>query len=71
MGRAIDDELSRTQSVEVSKLKAELEESNLSLKNVIETSEACREEMQKKDRLAKEEQEALKATLAKVMAERD
>jgi len=71
VGRAIGDELSRTQTVVVLKLKAELEESTLSLKNAIETLETCREEMQKKDRLAKEEQETLKATLTKVMAERD
>jgi len=39
VGRAIGDELSRTQTVVVPKLKAELEESTLSLKNIIKTAE--------------------------------
>jgi len=69
--KALGDELNRTQTVVVPKLKAELEESTSSLKSAIKTTEICKEEMQKKDGLAKEEQEVLKATLAKVMAERD
>ena len=56
VGKALGDELNRTQTVMVSKLKAKLEESVSSLKSVIETT-------------AKEEQEVLKSTLAKVMAE--
>jgi len=68
VGRAIGDELNKTQSVVVPKLKAKLDDSALSLKNAMEAADACREEMQKKGQLAKEEQEALKATLAKVMA---
>ena len=71
VGRTIGDELNRTQSVVVPKLKAKLEDSALSLKNALEVADACREEMQKKGQLAKEEQEALKATLIKVMAGRD
>ena len=71
VGKALGDELNRTQTVVVPKLKAELEESANSLKSAIEMTETCREEMQKKDRLAKEEQEALKLTLAKVMVEQD
>jgi len=71
VGRVIGDELNRTQTVVVPKLKAKLEESIVSLKSAIEAAETCREEMEKKDRLAKEEQETLKTMLAKVMVERD
>jgi len=55
----------------VPKLKAKLEVSVSSLKTALEVADTCREEMQKNDRLAKEEQETLKTTLTKVMAERD
>jgi len=41
------------------------------LKATLEVIETCREEMRKNDRLAKEEEETLKATLTKLMAERD
>jgi len=71
VGKALSDELSRAKMVVMSKLKAELEESASSLKAALEAAEACREEMRKNDRLAKEEQETLKATLTKLMAERD
>lgn len=55
----------------VPKLKAELEASANTLNATLETADTCREEMQKNDQLAKEEQKALKATLTKLMAERD
>ena len=71
MGKALGDELSRTKMVVVPKLKAELEESTSSLKANLEAAETCMEEMRKNDRLAKEEQETLKETLTKLMAERD
>jgi len=71
VGRALGDELSRAQTMVVPKLKTELEASVSSLKTALEAADTCREEIQKNDRLAKEEQETLKATLTKVMAERD
>lgn len=71
VSRAIGNELKRAQSVVIPKLKVKLEDSALSLKNALQATEACQEERRKESELAKEEQETLKATLAKVMAERD
>jgi len=71
VSRAIDDELKRVESVVIPKLKNRLEDSALSLKNALAAADKCQEEKQKEKQLAQEEQEALKATLAKVMAERD
>jgi len=41
------------------------------LKAALEAAKACRKKMQQNDRMAQEQQEALKATLTKVEAERD
>jgi len=71
VSRAIGDELKRAKSVVIPKLKTQLYDSTLSLKNALEAADKCQEERQRENRLACEEQEALKATLAKVMAERD
>jgi len=67
VSRAISDELKRAKTVSIPKLKTQLSDSALSLKEALKTVE----DSQKEAWLAKEEQEALKATLTKVMAERD
>jgi len=67
MGKALGEELNRTSTVVVPKLKDELEESTSSLKAALEAAE----KMQQNDRMARKEQEPLKATLTQVMAERD
>ena len=71
VGKALGDELNRAQTVVGSKLKAELEALASSLNATLETAESCKIEMEKNDRLAKKELEALKVTLTQVIAERD
>ena len=71
VSRAIGDELKRAESVMIPKLKTKLKDSVVSLKNALEAVDVCREERRKENQLAQEEREALKVTLAKVMAERD
>jgi len=71
VSRAIGDELKRVESVVIPMLKVKLEFSALSLKNALEAADKYQEERWRENQIAKEEQEALKATLAKVMAKRD
>jgi len=66
VSRAIGDELKRAKTVSIHKLKTQLSESVVSLKEALKAVDDARNEA----RLAKEEQEALKATLNQVMAER-
>ena len=67
VSRAIGDELKRTKTVSIPKLKKQLSDSAVSLKEALKAIK----DAQKESKLAKEEQEALKATLNKVMTERD
>jgi len=67
VSRALGDELKRTKIVSIPKLKRQLSNSAVSLKEALKAVE----DAQKESKLAKEEQEALKATLNNVMAERD
>jgi len=62
VSRSIGVELKRVKTVSIPKLKSQLSESIVSLKDVDETRNEAR--------LAKEEKEALKVTLTQVMAER-
>ena len=67
VSRAIGNELKRAKTVSIPKLKKQLSDSAVSLKEALKAVE----DAQNESRLAKEEQEALKATLNKVMTERD
>jgi len=71
VSRAIGDELKTTESVVIPKLRNKLDDSTTSLKKVLQAVDDCQKEKEKDNQLAKEEQEARKATLATVMAERD
>ena len=71
VSHAIGDKLKRVESVVIPKLKRKLDDSATSLKKALEAVEDCQKEKEKDNQLAKEEQEALKTTLATVMAERD
>jgi len=66
VSRAIRDELKRVKTVSIPKLKSQLSESSVSLKDALKAIDEARKDA----RLAKEEQEALKVTLNQVMAER-
>jgi len=66
VSRAIGDELKRVKTVSIPKLKTQISESAVSLKEALKAVDDAREEV----RLAKEEQEALKVTLGQVMTER-
>jgi len=71
VSRAIGDELKRPEVVVIPKLKTQLNDSAVTLKNALEAADKCREERWKESQAAVEERESLKTTLAKVMAERD
>jgi len=71
VGKTLGEELNRTSTILVPKLRAELEESTNSLKAALEAVEACREKMRRDELTTKELQEVLKAHLTKVEAERD
>jgi len=66
VSRAFGDELKRVKTVPIPKLKKQLNDSVVSLKEALKATE----EAQNEARLAREEQETLKATLTEVMAER-
>jgi len=66
VSRAIGDELKRTKTVFIPKLKKQLSDSAVSLKEALKAVDEARNEAH----LAKEEQEALNVTLNQVMAER-
>jgi len=66
VSKAIGDELKRAKTVSISKLKTQLSESVVSLKEALKAVAEARDEA----RLVHEEQKALKVTLSQVMAER-
>jgi len=66
VGRAIGNELKRVKTVSIPKLKSQLSESTVSLKDALKAVDEARNDAQ----LPKKEQEALKVTLNEVMAGR-
>jgi len=71
VGKTLGEELKRTSTMLVPRLRMKLAESANSLKATLETTEACREKMQQDQIAAKEIQEALKVDLARIEAKRN